>query len=417
METDTKKLHQYILAVQDVVGKTRLVRLIRAVGGTEEVFKADKTRLFSSGLLKDKKEAGDFYDLIHSPIMAEKYDALNSRNNAVLNQCINEKRMEAAEAMSWLIRFTTIDDDDYPAVLRQIYDPPYALFYRGTLPDKNERIIAMVGARRCSSYGKKEAYEISSYLALNGFSIASGMAMGIDGASHRGAMDAGGRSYAFLACGVDVCYPNENRDIFDRIALNGAVISEFPPGTQAVARFFPSRNRLISGISEAVLVMEAKEKSGSLITVDQALSQGRDVYALPSRITDVMGTGCNRLIAQGAGIIRSKETLLEDLNDFKGASKDMILEACPQEINLEKEELLVYSCFDFYARSIEDVQKETGMTLLELLPVVLRLCDKGYLKETFPNSYIRIEKGTLRFKISRMEESSESGESGTEELP
>ncbi len=282
-----------------------------------------------------------------------------------------------------------IYDEDFPVALRHIHNPPVALFVRGRLPDKKERLIAMVGARRCSGYGRLFSEKIGKELAENGFSVVSGMAMGIDGYSHRGALMAGGKTYAFLGSGTDICYPACNRDIYEQIPHSGALISEFPPGTGPLKQNFPDRNRLISGISESVLVIEARERSGSLITADLALDQGKDVYALPGRITDPLSAGTNRLIWQGAGMIRSSESLIMALKMEEEPLVSEELEQALSELNLEKDEMVVYSCFDFYAKSIDEVQKETGMTLLMLLRIVAALCCKGYLKEVFMNHYVR----------------------------
>ena len=282
-----------------------------------------------------------------------------------------------------------IYDKDFPPQLRHISSPPVALFIKGTLPDKDEKLVAMVGARRCNDYGRLMSEKIAKDLAKNGFSVVSGMAYGIDGYSHRGCIAAGGRTYAFLGSGTDICYPPSNRDIYEQIPQHGALISEFPPGMEPTKQSFPDRNRLISGMSGAVLVMQARERSGSLITADMALDQGKDVYALPGMITDPLSSGTNRLIWQGAGIIRSSEALIAQLKMEDASFEIEDLDEEMEKLNLEKDEMVVYSCFDFYAKSIDEVQKETGMTLLMLLRIVAALCCKGYLKEVFMNHYVR----------------------------
>ncbi|MBP5265449.1 MAG: DNA-processing protein DprA, partial [Lachnospiraceae bacterium] len=205
-------------------------------------------------------------------------------------------------------------------------------------------------------------------------------------------------------------------EIYEALKENGLVISQYCPGTMPIARFFPARNRIISGLSDVIMVMEAKEKSGSLITVDFALEQGRDIYAMPGRITDTMSLGCNLLIRQGAGILQSPDLFLEDYVPRSADSYMEETERVPkhtitssrktdkidkistvemeksdniQNFSLEKEESLVYSCFDFYARSIQDVADETGLDLLKLISIVMRLCELGLLKESFKNQYIR----------------------------
>ena len=170
---------------------------------------------------------------------------------------------------------------------------------------------AIIGARLASGYGREQARRFARRLASRGITIISGMARGIDGIAQKAALDAGGRSYAVLGCGVDICYPEENRELYDRLLQEGGIISEYPPGTYPEARLFPQRNRIISGLSDLVLVIEARKKSGTLITVDMALEQGREVYALPGRVSDSLSDGCNRLIRQGAGAATCPEDILE----------------------------------------------------------------------------------------------------------
>ena len=280
-------------------------------------------------------------------------------------------------------------EDDFPEQLRYIHQPPVALFYNGTLPAPGEKLLAMVGARRCSAYGRVMAGKIACDLALHGYSVVSGMAYGIDSYSQRGALEGGGKTYAFVASGLDICYPETNRDLYQNIPEHGAIITEFSLGTQPLPEFFPDRNRLISGLSSAVLVIEARERSGSLITADFALDQGRDVYALPGKITDPLSSGCNKLISQGAGIIRSSESLIEELEISNNTDPAIIIEPEIKDSGLSPEEAKVYSAFDFNSKSIDEVQAECGLTLLEILGIVSSLTEKGFLKEVFLNHYVR----------------------------
>ncbi|MBR1629378.1 MAG: DNA-protecting protein DprA, partial [Lachnospiraceae bacterium] len=215
-------------------------------------------------------------------------------------------------------------------------------------------------------------------------------AMGVDGAAHRGCLNGGGRTYAFLGCGVDIVYPRSHQKLYEEILEHGAIISEYPPGDPPLAEHFPVRNRLIAGISQKTIVVEARRRSGSLITADFAMEQGKDVLVLPGRITDVMSEGTNQLIAQGAGIIQSIDGLIADLKDFPDLGSVSSALKTNENLNLEKEELLVYSCLDFYAKSLEEIMQESGLSLLELLSALLRLCERGLAKETFKNQYIRL---------------------------
>lgn len=360
-------MYRYEFAVMRSISPMQKRQLVQAMGSAEAVLCNTDRELLAAGILNE-------YALDRMRLEQKEYN--------------RKKEYESYCSKGYGI--TTLEDKDYPYLLREIPDPPYALFYKGRLPEENEKTVAMVGARRCSSYGRTAALELAHALSDQGFSVVSGMALGIDGASHTGAMEAGGRTYAFLASGLDICYPRSNYQLYQRIPKQGALLSEFPLGVAPVARFFPARNRLISGMSRAVLVMEARLKSGSLITADQALEQGRDVYALPGRIGDSMSEGCNHLIAQGAMIITSKEQLISNLTQFPEFVAKQGIDTQFNKLHLEKEELLVYSCFDFYAKSVEEVQQEVGYDLLTLLSIILKLCEMGCLKEVFQNQYIRV---------------------------
>lgn len=211
------------------------------------------------------------------------------------------------------IHYTCIGHASYPDRLLKIPDPPFGLYYLGNLPEQNRPSVAIVGARGCSPYGIRMATEFGSCLAKAGCQIISGMARGIDGIGQHAALQEGGYSLGILGCGVDICYPKENQALYDALCANGGVCSEYAPGMQPKSTLFPARNRLISGLADAVLVIEARKRSGSLITVDMALEQGKEVYALPGRITDALSEGCNDLIRQGASIVLSPEEMLRDM--------------------------------------------------------------------------------------------------------
>ena len=214
------------------------------------------------------------------------------------------------------VRLITFHDEDYPERLREIPDMPYGLFVRGSLPGE-EPAVAVIGARDCSGYGSFVAEKLGEVFAKHGITVVSGMARGVDGISQLAALDAGGRSCGVLGCGVDVCYPRQNRDLYERLPKQGCLISSYPMGTPALSRNFPPRNRIVSGLADAVVVVEAREKSGTLITVDMALEQGREVYAVPGRVTDRLSDGCNRLIRQGAIPMLNPEELIEELKDLQ----------------------------------------------------------------------------------------------------
>lgn len=224
------------------------------------------------------------------------------------------------------IRYIPFSDDIFPWKLKQIPDPPFGLFVKGALPSGKRPCVAMIGARACSPYGRQVAMEFGKALALSGVDIISGMARGIDGISQRACLDAGGNTYGVLGCGVDICYPKEYKDLYDNMIKQGGVLSAYAPGMPPLSTNFPPRNRIISGLSDVILVIEARRKSGTLITVDMALEQGREVAIIPGRITDELSKGCHALISQGATVIVETEQLLELLHTHYALQKASELE-------------------------------------------------------------------------------------------
>ncbi len=284
------------------------------------------------------------------------------------------------------IRFISKTNPKYPKRLAQIADAPDALYLKGKLPGENILSVAIVGARCCSEYGRALAGEIAECLAEEGVQILSGMARGVDSAGHIGALRAGGTTFAILGCGVDVCYPPENQKLYEEIQNRGGIISEYPPKTAPIGAFFPARNRILSGMSDIVVVIEAREKSGSLITADFAMEQGKDVYALPGRVTDRLSGGCNRLIKQGAGVILSAEDFIKDLK-IEAQSRGKVDNF--KKNLLEKREMVVYSGLDFEPRSLDEIMERTGMMLSEVSGILIGLQQKGKIKEVFKNYYVR----------------------------
>lgn len=282
------------------------------------------------------------------------------------------------------ILMITMEEESYPNRLLQLSDCPYALFYKGRLPEEKQKMVAIVGARLCSEYGKAVALELGQRLATCGAGVISGMAIGVDSFGHWGAIRGGGATYAVLGCGVDVCYPKGAKVLYERMLQEGGIISEYLPGTQPLPRQFPARNRLISILADVVVVVEAKRKSGSLITADFALEQGRDIYAIPGRLDDGLSEGCNELIRQGAGIVVSVDELLLELGLFPEMQS---LEKEKTKNVLEKEELLVYSCFDLHTKNIEELIQITGMSVPQIADILIRLQEKGMIEEYFKNHY------------------------------
>jgi DNA processing protein len=212
------------------------------------------------------------------------------------------------------IKPITWDEPAYPRLLRQIDDPPPVLYVRGTLTDADAWAVGLVGTRRATVYGREVAEMLAGDLARNNITVVSGMARGIDAYSHQAAINAGGRTVAVLGCGVDVIYPPEHRKLAQQIVEHGALVSDYPPGTPPDALNFPPRNRIISGLSLGVVIVEADEKSGALITGEFALDQGREVFAVPGNIFNRSSRGTNMLIQRGAKMVLATSDVLEELN-------------------------------------------------------------------------------------------------------
>lgn len=304
------------------------------------------------------------------------------------------------------VSVATLRDEEYPMRLKEIENRPYALFYMGELPSDNKRSVALIGARECSEYGRYMAECISEGLAKRGVDVISGMAYGIDGISQARAISSGGRSYAVLGSGVDICYPRGNRMLYDRLKAEGGIISEYPIGRPARAENFPPRNRIISGLSDIVVVVEAKLKSGTFITVDYALSQGREIMVVPGRATDPLSVGCNALLFQGAfpaqsfgDVIRLLDTLpidyylhKESKNEFRTKQLDKYVKAPKEKIVLEREENLVYSVLDFYALCPEEISGKSGIDIFRVMNILIGLEMKGLIKEVGKNLYVKCRK-------------------------
>ncbi len=282
------------------------------------------------------------------------------------------------------IQMVTASEEDFPTRLKDISDSPYVLYYVGRLPAVSQKAVAVIGARDCTEYGRYMAGQFGAGLARAGVQVISGMARGIDGIGQQAALRAGGYSLGVLGCGVDICYPRENRELYEALIQQGGICSEYPPGIGPRAILFPPRNRIISGMADAVLVIEAKEKSGTLITVDMALEQGREVYALPGRGTDPLSRGCNRLIRQGAGLVSTPGELLEELL----AEYQDEQEASQQELLFwDKEKQDILKLVDINPQSAGILQRKyeeaygSSISFPILLHKLLQLCADGYVRQ------------------------------------
>ena len=283
------------------------------------------------------------------------------------------------------IQFISREHTMYPDSLIPLKGMPYGLFYRGHLPVRDRKSVAVVGARMCTPSGREWARRISSEIILAGGQVISGAAYGIDGVAQWEALERGGGSFAVLGCGVDCCYPSSHARLFERLEREGGILSEFPPGTRPFRSHFPMRNRIISGLSDAVVVVEARKKSGSLITADFAAEQGKQVLAVPGRPEDELSQGCNDLIAHGAGIILSEESIVKELfPDYKQKKRKL-----SEDIVLAPVENLVYSSLDLHSKSLWELEECLPLSLADLSNGLLSLEMKGLIRETEHNFYAR----------------------------
>ncbi|MBE7057593.1 MAG: DNA-protecting protein DprA [Ruminococcaceae bacterium] len=286
------------------------------------------------------------------------------------------------------IKIVLSKDERYPSNLKEIENYPYLLYYRGKLPADadipEEMLLSVVGSRNCTSYGRVNAYNFSKSLAECGLGIVSGMARGIDAQAHKGALFSKGYTIAVLGSGLGNVYPKEHLKLFDEIAENGCVVSEFPPKMPPFKNNFPARNRIISGLSQGLLVVEASEKSGAMITVNYALEEGRNVFAIPGNINSEKSYGCNFLIKQGALCVTSYTDILEEYNvvcDSAEKIRGWIK-------GLEGAESDVVNAIIKGAFTANDISKETERNMGNVLSALTMLEIKGIVTKGFDGTYV-----------------------------
>lgn len=357
----------YLAALQMVsgIGNTRLKGLVSFFGSAQQAWLANKQDLFLSGYLDE---------IIYNKLLIHR-----------------EKIDIYTLAYDWKkkgIKICSCSDPEYPKLLSNTFNAPQVLYYRGILPT-TENLIAIVGARKASSYGKNIAQLLASELADAGIWIVSGAARGIDTAAHQGAL-AKGHTIAVLGCGVDINYPPENSKLLNQIAECGAVVSEYAPGTSAHPGHFPARNRIINGLSRGVVVVEAAERSGALITADFALEEGRDVFAVPGSIFSASSKGTHRLIKQGAKLIDSTADILEEYN-LVVTKKD------PQILELTVEETMVYELLAYdKPLGIEEIVLKTKLGAATITYILLQFELRGLAIEHSGRRYLRCAKEGIK---------------------
>lgn len=347
----------------------KLWKCIQDVGGPEQFYKSKE--------FEWKEFTQAECDYIHQ--MKQRKDILNQWRE------LQEKNY----------RFVSYYNNKYPEKLKELTDAPFGIFYEGredwAEPISKSPVVAMVGARACTQFGSQFAYGMAQELGKHGVVIVSGLATGIDGAGHRGCLDGGGFTLGVLGSGIDQVYPKEHYGLFMEMKKRGGILSEYPPGTKPLSLLFPRRNRIISALADFVLVIEAREKSGSLITVDFALEQGKDVGAVPGRPCDTVSSGCNRLLQQGAKCILSPEDVLEELSErFYIKNPDKNVPLVKTDLGLAPKEKMVYSCLRLEPKFIDEILCELELPIWEGIQILTELELKGVIRQEPHQYYYRI---------------------------
>lgn len=278
----------------------------------------------------------------------------------------------------------------YPDNLKNIYNPPEKLFVDGEILPSDNNAIAIVGTRRASYYGMEQCEKLSYDLAIRGITIISGMARGIDSAAHRGALKAKGRTIAVLGSGHNHIYPPENKKLYGEIVKNGAVVSEYEPDIPPFRTNFPRRNRIISGMSKGVVIIEAPRKSGALITADFALEQGRDVFALPGNISSVRSSGTNALIKEGAKLVEGISDILEELKNVIDIKEIDSADSKPGLEKCSSDEKMIFGILSDKSKSIDEISSIANLPVYKISEALLKLELKRLIKGLPGENFVRV---------------------------
>ena len=337
------------------VGNSTFLSLMEIFGSPEKVFEANKKELIDAGIKEDLAHRITERDFLSDP-----EEELNKVNKIGA-------------------RIITFHDKEYPELLREIDYPPVLLYAMGKRIPEDQFCISIVGSRNPTQYGIRMAQDFSYRLARMGFGIVSGMARGIDTCAHKGALKAGGYTIAVLGTGIDWIYPKENKGLFQNIREHGTIITEFPMGSPPEAKNFPLRNRIISGISKGVLVVEAAKRSGSLITASFALNQGREVFAIPGSVESLRSKGTHYLIKQGAKLVEDVYDIIEEFGiDWE---EKEIGQQKKEHIRLDSREKRIYECLSEYPVSVDEIIRKTDMDASEVLSNLLKMELKGIVTQ------------------------------------
>lgn len=373
--TGRKKIQSWLaLSLVPGMGPVTCNKLVAHFGSPEKVLAASSSNLTAVASLRKESLA-----------------ALSGEGRQHLEELANKEIERAAEKN---IAIIPCDDPLYPALLKNIHDPPVVLYVLGAPELLTCRGMGIVGSRAATHYGKDIAQQMAGSLSRQGFTIISGLALGIDTAAHNGALAAEGKTIAVLGCGLDIVYPPSNHNLYKRIASAGAVVSEYPLGTKPDSFRFPARNRIISGLSLGIVVVEAANRSGSLITASHALEQGREVFAVPGRIDSVKSAGTHTLLQQGAKLVHSINDIVEEFpaNVFQQSVEEAGMEEDEQVFfeNLSQEEAELFEFIGVYPRTFDEIIKDSGFTAQRINEVLLLLELKGMVQTLPGKSYQRV---------------------------
>jgi DNA processing protein len=351
------------------------------------------TRIKGLGCISFKKLASHFADPTQSlSATAAELSAIEGIDRKAVDGLLaftqwDEVEQEVQRAEEAGVKIIPFGSGIYPARLRSIADPPPCLYVKGEIRQQDDKAVAVIGTRSASHYGRRVARDLCRGLASLGFTVISGMARGIDGVAHDEALNAGGRTIAVLGSGVDRAYPPEHRKLYHRISENGAVISELPLGAPPLAFNFPARNRLISGLSAGVVVVEATEKSGSLITAAIALEQGREVFAVPGEVGSSRSRGGHRLIRQGAKLVENVDDILEEIAPQLVARDRQPAALRTLPVDAQPETHKIFDLLLERSLHIDEVIEASGFSASRVSQILLELELQGFLKQLPGNRY------------------------------
>jgi DNA processing protein len=353
------------------IGPARVRALLDHFGSLEMAWRADSAELKRAGLDRRAIE-----------------NLLTTRSRISLDEEMEKIARQGVTVLTW-------DHPAYPSLLRQIHHPPAVLYVKGEIRSEDEWAVAVVGTRRATVYGREAARQIASDLVRNGVTVVSGLARGIDAEAHKSALEAGGRTIAVLGCGIDVVYPPEHTRLAQAIAGQGALVTEYALGTPPESGNFPPRNRIISGLALGVVIVEAGETSGALITADYAAEQGREVFAVPGNIFHRGAKGCNRLIQQGATPVLSVGDILEELNLTMVGQQQEVREVVPQN---ETESLLLQH-LSAEPTHVDELGQESGLPIATVSSTLALLELKGMVRQVGGMSYVLARESGVEYVV------------------